>query len=76
MSVPRLKPICIGNVQIDDPVILAPMSGVSDTPFRALVKSYGAGMVVSEMIASQAVIRENRKTGVNGRLNPRKQIRL
>ncbi|MBI3419811.1 MAG: tRNA dihydrouridine synthase DusB, partial [Proteobacteria bacterium] len=62
MDQPRLKPICIGNVQIDDPVILAPMSGVSDTPFRALVKSYGAGMVVSEMIASQAVIRENRKT--------------
>ncbi|HVY12851.1 MAG TPA: tRNA dihydrouridine synthase DusB [Alphaproteobacteria bacterium] len=62
MPLPRLKPICIGNVQIDDPVILAPMSGVSDMPFRQLVKSYGAGMVVSEMIASVAVVRENRKT--------------
>jgi tRNA-dihydrouridine synthase B len=62
MHKPRLKPICIGNVQIDNPVILAPLSGVSDTPFRALVKSYGAGMVVSEMIASQAIVRENRKT--------------
>jgi tRNA-dihydrouridine synthase B len=49
-------------VQIDEPVILAPMSGVSDMPFRKLVKSYGAGLVVSEMIASVAVVRENRKT--------------
>jgi tRNA-dihydrouridine synthase B len=59
---PRLKPIYIGNVRIDDPVILAPMSGVTDMPFRGIVKSYGAGVVVSEMIASVAVVRENRKT--------------
>jgi tRNA-dihydrouridine synthase B len=59
---PRLKPIHVGKVRIEEPVILAPMSGVSDMPFRALVKSYGAGMVVSEMIASQAVVHENRKT--------------
>ncbi len=59
---PRLKPIQVGNVEIAEPVILAPMSGVSDMPFRGLVKSYGAGMVVSEMIASVAVVRENRKT--------------
>jgi tRNA-dihydrouridine synthase B len=59
---PRLKPIRVGNVEIAEPVILAPMSGVSDMPFRGLVKSYGAGMVVSEMIASVAVVRENRKT--------------
>lgn len=59
---PRLKPIKVGNVEIAEPVILAPMSGVSDMPFRGLVKSYGAGLVVSEMIASVAVVRENRKT--------------
>ena len=62
LTSPRLKPIKVGNVDIADPVILAPMSGVSDMPFRGLVKSYGAGMVVSEMIASVAVVRENRKT--------------
>ncbi len=61
-TTPRLKPIMVGNVEIAEPVILAPMSGVSDMPFRGLVKSYGAGMVVSEMIASVAVVRENRKT--------------
>lgn len=50
----------IGNVRIESPVILAPMSGITDLPFRRLVKRYGAGLVVSEMIASQAMIRETR----------------
>ncbi len=59
---PRLKPIRIGAVTLQDPVILAPMSGVTDMPFRRLVKKFGAGLVVSEMIASQAMIRECRKT--------------
>ncbi len=54
--------ISIGNVIIDDPVILAPMSGVSDQPFRKIVKKYGAGLVVSEMIASKAMIRAAKKT--------------
>lgn len=49
--------INIGPVEIKDPVILAPMSGVTDMPFRRLVKRFGAGLVVSEMIASEAMIR-------------------
>lgn len=61
-SAPRLKPIMVGSVRVAEPVILAPMSGVTDMPFRNLVKSYGAGIVVSEMIASVAVVRENQKT--------------
>ena len=59
---PRLQPIKIGPITLEDPVILAPMSGVTDMPFRALAKRLGAGLVVSEMIASQAMIRECRKT--------------
>jgi len=59
---PRLKPIRIGAVMLDVPVILAPMAGVSDLPFRRLVKKFGTGMAVTEMIASQAMIRECRKT--------------
>src|ERR1700749_2480580 len=51
-----------GGVRIETPVILAPMSGVTDLPFRRTAKQLGAGMVVSEMIASWAMIRENRKT--------------
>ncbi len=62
MSTTVLHPITIGAVTLEAPVILAPMSGVTDLPFRRLVKSQGAGLVVSEMIASQAMIRENRKT--------------
>ncbi len=54
--------ISIGNVIIDDPVILAPMSGVSDQPFRRLVKRCGAGLVVSEMIASKAMVKAAKKT--------------
>jgi len=54
--------IQIGPVTIDDPVILAPMSGVTDMPFRRLVKRCGAGLVVSEMIASEAMIRQNRQS--------------
>src|SRR3954454_23249178 len=49
------------SVEIETPVILAPMSGVTDLPFRRTAKRLGAGMVVSEMIASWAMIRENRK---------------
>ncbi len=50
--------IAIGNLVLDAPVILAPMSGVTDAPFRRLVKQFGAGLVVSEMIASNAMIRQ------------------
>ncbi len=57
----RLAPIQIGPVRIDSPVILAPMTGVTDRPFRKAVKSYGAGLTVTEMIASQAAIRETRQ---------------
>lgn len=56
------KPISIGPVRIDAPVILAPMTGVSDLPFRKIVKRFGAGLTVSEMIASQAAIRETRQS--------------
>jgi tRNA-dihydrouridine synthase B len=54
--------ISIGSLTLDDPVILAPMSGVTDLPFRRAVKERGAALVVSEMIASQAAIRETRQS--------------
>ncbi len=59
---PRLKPIEIGPVRIETPVILAPMTGVSDLPFRKVVRRYGSGLNVTEMIASQAAIRETRQS--------------
>jgi tRNA-dihydrouridine synthase B len=62
LPVPGLRPISVGTVQIGTPVYLAPMSGVTDLPFRRLARAQGTGMVVSEMIASQAMVRENRQT--------------
>ncbi|WP_277979841.1 tRNA dihydrouridine synthase DusB [Sphingomonas phyllosphaerae] len=59
---PRLTPIRIGEVSVDQPVVLAPMTGVSDQPFRTLVRRYGSGLNVTEMIASQAAIRETRQS--------------
>ncbi|MGS1017737.1 tRNA dihydrouridine synthase DusB [Allosphingosinicella humi] len=59
---PRLSPISVGPVRVETPVILAPMTGVTDRPFRKLVKRYGAGLTVTEMIASQAMIRETRQS--------------
>jgi tRNA-dihydrouridine synthase B len=50
----------IGNININNPVILAPMSGVTDYPFRQVVKSFGSSLLVSEMIASRAMIIQTR----------------
>jgi tRNA-dihydrouridine synthase B len=57
-----LVSICLGSITLADPVILAPMSGVTDLPFRRIVKRQGAALVVSEMIASQAAIRDTRQS--------------
>ncbi len=61
-----IRPITLQSaaktVRLETPVILAPMSGVTDLPFRSIAKRLGAGLVVSEMIASWAMVRENAKT--------------
>ncbi|MEM1131665.1 MAG: tRNA dihydrouridine synthase DusB [Pseudomonadota bacterium] len=57
-----LAPIKIGNHEIACPVILAPMTGVTDRPFRTLVRRFGSGLNVTEMIASEAMIRETRQS--------------
>ena len=52
----------IGNVTLDNPVILAPMAGVSDLPFRLLCREQGAGMVCTEMISAKAIYYKNKNT--------------
>ncbi|MGB0719864.1 MAG: tRNA dihydrouridine synthase DusB [Bdellovibrionales bacterium] len=54
--------VAIGDIRIDDPVFLAPMSGISDLPFRRIVREFGAGLVFSEMIASRAVLQNCRES--------------
>ena len=51
-----LKPLKIGDIQIANRVLLAPMSGVTDAPFRRLTAALGAGLVVSEMTASNDLV--------------------
>lgn len=58
----ELAPIQIGPVTVEAPVLLAPMTGVTDLPFRRAVRRFGSGLNVTEMIASAAAIRETRQS--------------
>ena len=53
---PRAAEICLTDLSLSPPVALAPLAGITDLPFRRLVASFGAGLVVSEMVASQEVV--------------------
>lgn len=57
-----MKPLRIGNTVIDNPVILGPMAGVTDLPFRVLCKEQGAGLVYTEMVSAKAILYHNRNT--------------
>ena len=50
------KPLKIGNIEIANRALLAPMSGVTDVPFRRIAAAFGAGLVVSEMTASDDLV--------------------
>jgi len=56
-SLPISKPLMVGDISLANRVILAPMSGITDRPFRGLAESLGAGLVVSEMTASDDLVR-------------------
>lgn len=55
-SATTTKPLSIGPLELDVPVILAPMAGITNTAFRRLCREYGAGLYVSEMITSRALV--------------------
>ena len=57
-----LKPLNIGSVTIDTPIILAPMAGVTDLPFRLLCKQMGAGLLCMEMVSAKAIHYRNKNT--------------
>ncbi len=54
-------PLGIGSVSVPNRVILAPMSGITDAPFRRLAERLGAGLVISEMTASCALVEGERE---------------
>lgn len=62
-------PFDVGNVTIRRQVLLAPMAGITDLPFRTLVARFGAGLVVSEMLASREVLAENRSALAKARFD-------
>lgn len=53
------KPLHIGPLKLDSPVVLAPMAGITNTAFRRLCREYGDGLFVSEMITSRALVERN-----------------
>jgi nifR3 family TIM-barrel protein len=55
-------PLTIGPLQVDPPVVLAPMAGVTNAPFRRLCREFGAGLYVSEMIGARGLMERNEKT--------------
>jgi tRNA-dihydrouridine synthase B len=62
MSAISFDPFKVGPVEISNRVVLAPMSGVSDLPFRRLASRFGVGLVVSEMVASREMLRNSRQS--------------
>jgi len=58
----EFPPVRIGSILADPPVVLAPMAGITNAPFRRLCRGFGAGLYVSEMITARALVERNEKT--------------
>ena len=58
----EFPPVSIGPILTDPPVVLAPMAGITNAPFRRLCRGFGAGLYVSEMITARALVERNAKT--------------
>ena len=58
----EFAPVSIGPILADPPVVLAPMAGITNAPFRRLCRRFGAGLYVSEMITARALVERNAKT--------------
>ena len=57
-----MSPLKIGNVEMQNPLVLAPMAGVTDLPFRVLCKEQGAGLICMEMVSAKAILYKNKNT--------------
>ena len=65
-----MRRLTIGNVTLDNNIILAPMAGVTDLPFRLLCKEQGAGLVCTEMISAKAILYKNKNTDALMEIHP------
>ncbi len=68
-----MKPLRIGSVVIDTPVVLAPMAGVTDLPYRLLCREQGAGLLCMEMVSAKAITYHNRNTAALMETDPAEQ---
>lgn len=68
-----MKKLKIGNVELDNPYILAPMAGVTDLPFRLLCKEQGAGLLCMEMVSAKAIQYNNKNTKALLEIHPEEQ---
>ncbi len=68
-------PLKIGPIEVELPVVLAPMAGVTNAPFRRLCRRFGAGLYVSEMISARALCEGNKKTDLLAGFAPDEQPR-
>jgi len=71
----ELAPLCVGPLRVWPPVVLAPMAGVTNPPFRTLCRRHGAGLYVSEMITARALVEGNRKTLLLASFGPEEATR-
>lgn len=70
MYIHKLK---IGNVELENNIILAPMAGITDMPFRMIAKKYGPGLVCCEMVSSKAIFHDDSKTKLLLKINEKER---
>jgi nifR3 family TIM-barrel protein len=71
----EFAPLALGPLRVDPPVVLAPMAGVTNAPFRTLCRRFGAGLYVSEMITARALVEGHRKTRLLASFAPEERPR-
>lgn len=55
-------PLKLGRLHVDSPLVLAPMAGYTDSPFRRIARMHGAGFTVTELVSAEGIVRDNKKT--------------
>jgi len=71
----EFSPVSIGPIRLDTPVVLAPMAGITNYPFRKVCRRFGAGLYVSEMITARALVEKNPKTVKLSEFSPEEKPR-
>ena len=74
-AAPLRPPLRIGPITADPPVVLAPMAGVTDAPFRVLCASFGGGLYVNQMVTARALLHDNKASWELARFHPAEQVR-